>query len=66
MNQNPWYVDGLAEYERDRVRREVRQIRLEEKAMKAMQREGKPGKARAYRVSLLMGIVLAMLKWLIP
>ena len=30
MNMNPWHVDQLAELNRQRVRDEVRQIRLEE------------------------------------
>ena len=35
MNDNPWYVNNTANYERQRARDEMRQIRLQQKAMKA-------------------------------
>ena len=68
MNQNPWYVDGMAQYERDRIRSELKQIRLEEKALKASQKASRreDNSSRAYRPSLLMRIVLTTVKWLIP
>ena len=68
MNQNPWYVDGMAQYERDRIRSELKQIRLEEKAMKASQKasQREDNSSRAYRPNLLMRIVLTTIKWLIP
>ena len=65
MNQNPWYVDGLAAYERDRVRSEMKQIRLEEAAMKTSDLEQTKGKTRAPRPGLLMQIVLLTMKWLV-
>ena len=65
MNQNPWYVDGLAAYERDRVRSEMKQIRLEEAAMKAGDLEQAKGKSRASRPGLLVQIVLLTMKWLV-
>ena len=34
MNMNPWHVENMAQYERDRIRDEVRQLRLEQKALK--------------------------------
>ena len=39
MNMNPWQVENMARYERDRIRDEVRQIRLEQKALKARIRQ---------------------------
>ncbi len=35
MNMNPWHVESMAQYERECIRAEMRQIRLEEKALKA-------------------------------
>jgi hypothetical protein len=66
MNNNPWLVDGLADYERDRIRGELKQIRLAEKALKATQMEAKTNKAPVYRPGVLMRIVLATIKSLIP
>jgi hypothetical protein len=66
MNQNGWYVDDFGQYERDRMQRELKQIRLEEKAMKVHQIEEKTDKARVYRPGMFMRIVLTTLKWLIP
>jgi hypothetical protein len=66
MNNNPWIVDAMADYERDRIRRELKQIRLEEKALKASQIEAKTSKARGYRPGVLMRIVIATIKSLIP
>ena len=65
MNQNPWYLERLAEYERDRIQRDIKQIRLEQKAMKANSREAKTGKARVYRHYRLMRVMLTTIKWLI-
>jgi hypothetical protein len=42
MNHNPWYVDNAASYERQRIRDDMRQIRLEQQAMKAQTRAQKP------------------------
>jgi hypothetical protein len=41
MNMNPWITDALIEYERDRIRRDMKQIRLEEEAMRARRTEEK-------------------------
>ena len=34
MNQSPWYVENMAEYERERIRQEMGQIRLGERVSK--------------------------------
>jgi hypothetical protein len=65
MNQNPWYVDGLAAYERERVRSEMKQIRLEEAARKTSDLEQTKSKTRASRPGRLMQIVLITIKWLV-
>lgn len=35
MNENPWRVDDIARAQRERIRDEMREIRLEEKALRA-------------------------------
>ena len=41
MKMNPWFLERVAEYERDRIRRDMKQIRLEE-AMRAAQKKQQP------------------------
>lgn len=65
MNQNPWYLERLAEYERDRIQRDIKQIRLEKAALKANSLEEKTTKARVFRPHLLMRVMLTTIKWLI-
>ena len=65
MNQNPWYLERLAEYERDRIQRDIKQIRLEKAAMKASSVEEKLTRARGYRPRILMRVMLTTIKWLI-
>jgi hypothetical protein len=62
MNMNPWYLERMAEYERDRIRRDMKQIRLEQEAMLAGRTEVKTTKARLYRPLLLMQIVSTLVK----
>jgi hypothetical protein len=62
MNSNPWIVDALIEYERDRIRRDMKQIRLEEEALQAGRTEEKTTKARLYRPLLLMRIMSTLVK----
>ena len=35
MTENPWYVNNTANYKRRRLQDEMREIRVEQKAMKA-------------------------------
>jgi len=35
MNQNPWQVENMAQYERGRIQQEMKEIRLLERALKA-------------------------------
>jgi hypothetical protein len=65
MKMNPWIVEALVEYERDRILREMKQIRLEEEAMQASRKEGKTTKARLYRPRLLRRIVPTFVKWML-
>lgn len=65
MNHNPWYLERLAEYERDRIQRDIKQIRLEKAAMKANSLKEKTTKARVFRPRLLVRVMLTTIKWLI-
>ena len=47
MNQNPWYLERMVQYEQDRTDQALKQIRLEEEALKARVRHpGLLAKAR--------------------
>lgn len=63
MNMNPWYVERMVEYERDRIRGDMNQIRLEEEALQASCIEEKRTKAPIYRPRLVMWIVPTFIKW---
>jgi hypothetical protein len=65
MNMNPLILERMAEYERDRIRRDMKQIRLEEEAMQAGRTEEKTTKARVYRSRLLTLIVSTLVKWMV-
>ena len=54
MNMNPWIVERLVEYEKDRIRRDIEQIRLEQEAMRAGCTGEEATKSRFYRPLLLM------------
>jgi hypothetical protein len=45
MIDNPWHVDNSADYERQRIRDEMREIHLQQNAMKA----ANPGRASSRR-----------------
>ena len=42
MNQNPWHVENMAQYERERIRQEMGQIRLGERVSKPKVRGPRP------------------------
>jgi hypothetical protein len=65
MNHNPWYLERLAEYERDRIQHDIQQIRLEKEAMKASSTEAKTTKAHISRPRLLVHVMLTTIKWLL-
>jgi hypothetical protein len=64
MNMNPLMIEAFVEYERDRIQRDLKQIRLEQEAMLAGRTEEKTTKARLYRPRPLMRIVPTFVKWL--
>jgi hypothetical protein len=61
-NMNPWIIQALVEYDSERFRRNMEQIRLEEEAMQAGRTEEKTTKARVYRSRLLTLIVSTFVK----
>ena len=65
MYQNPWHVEHMAQYERERIQKDMKQIRLEEEALKASRAEEHPTKARARRTSLPLRIVFAIMRLMI-
>ena len=62
MNMNPWLIQSLVEYERERIRQDMKQIRLEEEAIQAGCTEEQTTKARLYRPRLPMSIVCILAK----
>lgn len=62
MNINPWFLECIAEYESDRIRPGMNQIRLEEEMMRAGRTDEKTAKARLYGSCWLMLIVYALVK----
>ena len=64
MNMNPWVVMALVEHDRERIRRDMKQIRLEEEAIQAGRKEEKATKARLSRPHLLMRIVPTLVQWI--
>lgn len=61
-NMNPWIIAALVEYDRERIRRDMKQIRLEEEAIRAGRTEEKTTEARLYRPRLLVLIVTTFVK----
>jgi hypothetical protein len=60
MNHNAWYVENTAGYERQRIRDDMRQIRLEQKAMKARVRAEKPAGSQPAALRTLKHATLAL------
>jgi hypothetical protein len=64
VNMNPWMIETHVEYERDRIRRDMKQIRLEKEAIQAGRTEEKTTTAHLYRPRLLMWIAPTFAKWI--
>ncbi|MFN2121494.1 MAG: hypothetical protein ACK2T0_13985 [Anaerolineales bacterium] len=60
MNHNPWYVDNAADYERQRIRDDMRQIRLEQKALKAEARKSASSRTQPSVVRTVKHATLAV------
>ena len=61
-NMNPWVIAALVEYDQERIRKEMKQIRMEEEALQAGRPEEKTIKARVRSPRLLMWIVPLFVK----
>ena len=68
MNHSPWYVQHTAEYEQQRIRDDMKQIRLEQKALKAeTHKASRPGpqtsawRAVRHTAAVVTQAILAML-----
>lgn len=64
MNTNPWFLERMADYERDRIQRDMKQILLEKEAIRAGHTEEIITKARLYRPRRLMQIMPTFVKWM--
>ena len=64
MNTNPWFLERMAEYEMDRIQRDMKQIRLEEEAMQAGRVVENLAKARLSPPRRLMLIVPTIIQWI--
>ena len=64
MNNNPWVIQALVEYERDRILRDMEQIRLEEGAIQAGRLVKDTAKIRLSPARLRMLIVPTFVKWM--
>jgi hypothetical protein len=61
-NMNPWVIEALVEYDQERIRQAMKQIRLEEETLQASRTEEKTTKARVNRSRLLMWIAPTFVK----
>ena len=70
VNQNPWFIEQTAKYERQQIQADMRQIHLGERAMRADQlavrhakvQESKSSSPVLRRVALTLGkAILAMI-----
>lgn len=61
-NMNPWVIAALVEYDQERIRQVMKQIRLEEEALRARHTEEKTMKTRLNRSRLLMWIAPIFVK----
>lgn len=63
MSMNPSILEAVAEDERDRIRRDVKPIRLEDEAMDAGRTEERTTKVRVYRPRRPRRIAAALAEW---
>ena len=68
MNQNPWFIEQMAKYERQQIAADMKQIRLAERALRAdngsaAQAPGRPSHARMFRrvALVLTKAIIAMI-----
>ena len=64
MNINPWLIEALVEYEKERIQRDMRRIRLEEEALEASRVVKNMAKTRLSLLRLLTQIMSRFVKWM--
>jgi len=64
MNINPWLIEALVEYEKDRIQRDMQRIRLEEEALEAGRVVEIMAKTRLSLPHLLTQIGSRLVKWM--
>jgi hypothetical protein len=62
MNMYPWFLERMADYERDRIENDIKQIRLEEEAKHASRTEETSIRARLYQSHILRQVICALVK----
>jgi hypothetical protein len=60
MNYSPWHVEHTANYQRQRILDDMRQIRLEQTAMKAADREAMSSRSKATALQAVRHATLAV------
>jgi len=61
-NMNPWVIAALVQYDQERIRQEVKQVRLEEEALQAGRTKERITSARFNPSRLLMWIAPTFVK----
>lgn len=65
MNTNPWFLERMAEHETDRIRREMKELRLEKEVLQAGRKVEGRTKPLLYRPGPILGIVPAFARSLV-
>ena len=64
MNINPWMIEALVEYEKDRIQRDMKRIRLEEESIEAGRVVENIAKTRLSLPHLVMQTASRFVKWM--
>jgi len=64
MNINPWMIEALVEYEKDRIQRDMKRIRLEEESIEAGRVVENIAETRLSLPHLVMQIASRFVKWM--
>jgi len=64
MNINPWMIEALVEYEKDRIQRDMKRIRLEEESIEAGRVVENTAKTHLSLPHLVMQIASRFVKWM--
>ena len=64
MNINPWMIEALVEYEKDRIQRDMKRIRLEEESIEDGRVVENTAKTHLSLPHLVMQIASRFVKWM--